>query len=80
MKLEELENQTVHLHDLRYIETAEVYYRNLHPAAVINLVQAATAPTVLEIAIQHATAQKALLFSNHLQVMCSYHEGKIYDR
>ncbi|XP_063677294.1 bridge-like lipid transfer protein family member 1 isoform X2 [Bolinopsis microptera] len=51
----------------KYIETAEVYYRNLHPAAVINLVQAATAPTVLEIAIQHATAQKALLFSHHLQ-------------
>ncbi|KAL5264461.1 hypothetical protein ACHWQZ_G005527 [Mnemiopsis leidyi] len=51
----------------KYIETAEAYYRDLHPAAVVNLVQAATAPTVLEIAIQHATAQKALLFSNHLQ-------------
>lgn len=53
----------------RYIETAELFYKELSPAAVINLVQAAAAPTVLEIATQHATAQRALLFSNHLQVL-----------
>ena len=48
------------------MQTAEMFYKQLHPACVINLVHASSAPTVLEVAIQHATAQRALLFSNHL--------------
>ena len=62
----------------RYLDVAEAFYRDLHPAAVINQVQAAAAPTVLEIAVQHATAQKALLFSTHLQVGTNSHAASFY--